>query len=293
MSERNYRAAFVAALVACGLLAASVAYLLWHRMPIAPAHLDANDPVVARGPAVADAAETAPPKADADSAPALATVQLSPQRMQEIGVTMAVAELKNISDEIRAPGNVDIDEQRVSYVQTRFAGWIQNVYANAAYQYVSKGQRLFTIYSPDLVSTQQEYLLAKQNQQSQAHDTHGMAAAEGGWLLQAAQERLQQFGVPQAAVMALEQSGKVQREITVNAPASGFILERNALPNAYVQPDTKLYTIADLSTVWVYANVPQNQVGRLKPGDPAKSPSMRIRGEPSTDASIRFFPRWT
>ncbi len=68
----------------------------------------------------------------------------------------------------------------------------------------------------------------------------------------------------------MEQSGKVQREIAVESPASGFIIERNALPNAYVQPDTKLYTIADLSTVWVYANVFQDAVGRLRPGDPAQ-----------------------
>jgi Cu(I)/Ag(I) efflux system membrane fusion protein/cobalt-zinc-cadmium efflux system membrane fusion protein len=165
---------------------------------------------------------------------------------------------------------VDIDEQSLSYVQTRFAGWIQNVYANATYQYVKKGQRLFTIYSPDLVSTEQEYLLARQNQKALTHDAHGMAAQEGGWLLDAAEERLRQFGVPAPEIAALEQSGKVQREIAVESPASGFIIERTALPNAYVQPDSKLYTIADLSTVWVYANVFQEAVGRLRPGDPAQ-----------------------
>ena len=196
-------------------------------------------------------------------------VQLSPQRLQEIGVTTATVELKNVNDNLSVPGNVDIDEERLSYVQTRFPGWIQNVFANATYQYVRKGQRLFTIYSPDLVSTEQEYLLAKQNQNAFAPDAHGMAAQESGWLLQAAEERLRQFGVPAQAITDLEQSGKVQRKIAVDSPASGYIIERNALPNAYVQPDTKLYTIADLSTVWVYANVFQNDVGRLKPGDPA------------------------
>jgi len=135
---------------------------------------------------------------------------------------------------------------------------------------VKKGQHLFTIYSPDLVSTEQEYLLARQNQKTLAPDSHGMAVQEGGWLLDAAEERLRQFGVPAAEITALEQSGKVQREIAVESPASGFIIERNALPNAYVQPDTKLYTIADLSTVWVYANVFQDAVGRLRPGDAAQ-----------------------
>ena len=151
-----------------------------------------------------------------------------------------------------------------------FAGWIQSVYANATYQYVKKGQRLFTIYSPDLVSTEQEYLLARQNQKTLAPDSHGVAVQECGWLLDAAEERLRQFGVPATVVTSLEQTGKVEREIAVESPASGFIIERNALPNAYVQPDTKLYTIADLSTVWVYANVFQDAVGRLRPGDPAQ-----------------------
>jgi len=135
---------------------------------------------------------------------------------------------------------------------------------------VKKGQPLFTIYSPDLVSTEQEYLLARQNQKTLAPDSHGMAVQEGGWLLDAAEERLRQFGVPATVVTSLEENGKVEREIAIDSPASGFIIERNALPNAYVQPDTKLYTIADLSTVWVYANVYQDAVGRLRPGDPAQ-----------------------
>jgi Cu(I)/Ag(I) efflux system membrane fusion protein/cobalt-zinc-cadmium efflux system membrane fusion protein len=200
----------------------------------------------------------------------LGSVQLSPQRLQEIGVTMATVELKNVNDNLSVPGNVDMDEQRLSYVQTRFPGWIQDVFANATYQYVRKGQRLFTVYSPDLVSSEQEYLLARQNQKSFSQDAHGMASHESGWLLQAAEERLRQFGIPAQAITDLEQSGKVQRNIAIDSPVSGYIIERNALPNAYVQPDTKLYTIADLSTVWVYANVFQNDVGRLKPGDPAQ-----------------------
>jgi RND family efflux transporter MFP subunit len=190
--------------------------------------------------------------------------------MQEIGVTTATVEMKDVNDDLSVPGNVDIDEQRLAYVQTRFPGWIQDVSANATYQYVHKGQRLFTIYSPDLVSSEQEYLLARQNQKAFSQDAHGMGAQDGGWLQKAAEERMLQFGVPAQTIAELEQSGKVQRNIAVESPASGYIIERNALPNAYVQPETKLYTIADLSTVWVYANVFQNDVGRLKPGDPAQ-----------------------
>jgi multidrug efflux pump subunit AcrA (membrane-fusion protein) len=269
MSDRAYRQAFFLALIVCIALAAGAGYLLLQRNHSAPP-AQTDDPVVARGPEAAKAPASQGSAASANVEPQLTPIQISPQRLQQIGVTTAVAQMKTVSDKLNIPGNVDIDEQSLSYVQTRFAGWIQDVYVNATYQYVKKGQRLFTIYSPDLVSTEQEYLLARQNQKSLAPNPHGMAAQEGGWLLDAAEERLRQFGVPAPEIATLEQSGKVQREIAVESPASGFIIERNALPNAYVQPDTKLYTIVDLSTVWVYANVFQDAVGRLKPGDPAQ-----------------------
>jgi multidrug efflux pump subunit AcrA (membrane-fusion protein) len=92
-----------------------------------------------------------------------APVQLTPHRMQSIGVTFGTAEVKPVNEEIRVTGNVAIDERRLAYVQTRFPGWIRKVYVNANYQYVHKGQPLFTIYSPELVTTEREYLLAKEN----------------------------------------------------------------------------------------------------------------------------------
>ena len=269
MSDRVYRQAFFVVLAVCGVLAAGVGYLLLHHEhPMTT--VQSGDPVVARGPMASNSPSSQGSATPGSPEPQLGPIQISPQRLQEIGVTTAVAQMKTVNDKLNVPGNVDIDEQSLSYVQTQFAGWIQNVYANATYQYVKRGQKLFTIYSPDLVSTEQEYLLARQNQKTLTPSSHGMAAQEGGWLLDAAEERLRQFGVPALEITTLEQTGKVQRDIAVESPASGFIIERNALPNAYVQPDSKLYTIADLSTVWVYANVFQDAVGRLKPGDPAQ-----------------------
>ena len=268
MKTRNYQFALAAAIGVCVLLAAALVYVLIPRYRPAK-QADSQDPVVARGPEMTSqpsSAQSAAPSTE----PALAPLQLSPQRMQEIGITSATVEMKDVSDNLSVPGNVDIDEERLSYVQTRVSGWIQDVSVNATYQYVRKGQRLFTVYSPDLVSSEQEYLLARQNKAAFSQDTHGMGTQDDGWLLKAAEERLLQFGVPTQTISDLEQTGKVQRNIPVVSPASGYIIERNALPNAYVQPDTKLYTIADLSTVWVYANVFQNDVGKLRPGDQAQ-----------------------
>lgn len=266
MKTRSYQIALCAAVAVCAALASALGYVLLRARHAAP-EASTQDAVLARGPAALPVKVNA--HAPADAGPSLAPLQISPQRLQEIGVTTATVEFKNIDDVLSVPGNVDIDEQKLSYVQTRFPGWIQNVFANATYQYVRKGQPLFTVYSPDLVSSQQEYLLARKNQNTVSRDGHNMAAQESGWLVQAAEERLRQFGVPDRAMAELERSGTVERNITIESPASGFITERNALPNGYVQPEMKLYTIADFSTVWVYANVFQNDVGRLKPGDPA------------------------
>ena len=268
MSEHNYRGAFGAAIVICILLAAALLYVIAH--PLRPStNSDGRDPVVAKGPDAGNQSMVMSSHPAEDSAPTLTPVQLSPQRLQAIGVTTAVVESQMVSDELRVPGNVEVNEQQLSYVQTRFPGWIQKVFANATYQYLRKGQPLFTIYSPELVSTEQEYVLARQNQKTFTEDMHGTAIKEGDWLLQASADRLRQFGVPQREVESLEKGGQVQREIEIDSPASGYIIERNALPNQYVQTESKLYTIADLSTVWVYANVHQTDVGRLKPGDRA------------------------
>src|SRR5262249_47503476 len=125
----------------------------------------------------------------------------------------------------------------------------------------------FTIYSPDLVTTQQEYLLAKKNADALRSSTVSGVASGSESLLAAARQRLEQWEVPASEIQKLESSGKVITDLTFNSPVSGYITERNVLPNMYVQPETRLYTVADLSNVWVYANVFQADLGRVRPGD--------------------------
>ena len=199
----------------------------------------------------------------------LVPVQISAQRLQSIGVKTGKVERKSIADEIRTTGNVAVDETRLAYVQVRFSGYVQKVFADATYQYVRKGQPLFTIYSPDLVATEREYLVAKQNQQQVAQSTVPGVASSAASLLDAAAERLKQWGVPQKEIARLESTGQVQQELEVDSPVSGYITERNALPSVAVQPEMRLYTIADLSTVWVQAQVFQNDLERIKVGAPA------------------------
>ena len=199
----------------------------------------------------------------------LVPVQISPLRLQSIGVKTGKVERKVVADEVRTTGSIAVDERRLAYVQVRFTGYIQKVFADATYQYVRKGQPLFTIYSPDLVATEREYLVAKQNQQQVAQSTVQGVAFSAASLLDAAAERLKQWGVPQKEIARLESTGQMQQELEVDSPASGYITERNALPTVAVQPEMRLYTIADLSTIWVQAQVFQNDLERIKIGAPA------------------------
>ena len=200
----------------------------------------------------------------------LAPIQLTPQRMQNIGIVLGKVESKSVNSELRFYGNVQVNERRQAYVQTRFSGWIRQVYADATGNFIGKGQPLFTIYSPDLVTTEQEYLLAKKNQQ--ALQSSSISGVSGGAdsLFAAARQRLDQWEVPKSEIDKLDSTGKVINELTFNSPVSGYITQKNVLPNMYVQPETMLYTIADLSDVWVLAQVFQSDAGKIKPGDPAE-----------------------
>lgn len=199
--------------------------------------------------------------------PVLSPVQLTPERMQSIGVQIGTVEYKQVSNDIRATGNVDVDERSISYVQVRFPGYIRKVFVNATYQYVRAGEPLFTVYSPDLVATQQEFLLARRNFQTLGASTVDGVASGAEALAAAAEQRLEQWQVPPSELNKLKLTGKPITDLMIDSPVSGYVTERSALPNMYVEPSTRPYTIADLSRIWVYAQVFQDEVGRLKPGD--------------------------
>jgi RND family efflux transporter MFP subunit len=263
---KTYRTGFLLAVIGNFLFAIALVGLWLHYRAGTPmmdvqtkqAETAAQDPM-ATSMAVPSASTEAP----------LVPVQISPQRLQSIGVQTGSVERKFVEDEILTTGNVAVDETRLAYVQVRFSGYIQRVFADATYQYVRKGQPLFTIYSPDLVATEREYLVAKQNQQQVAQSTVPGVASSAASLLDASAERLKQWGVPQKEIARLESSGQVQQELEVDSPVSGYITERNALPSVAVQPEMRLYTIADLSTVWVQAQVFQSDLERIRVGAPA------------------------
>jgi len=269
----KYRRAFLVTLVALIAVVAAAGWLWW-RSPVNPimrrvqpaATASGSEPSQPAAPATAPSDDSAAPPSETPLAP----IQLSPQRMQSIGVKVGVVESKTINDEIRLYGNVQPSERRFAYVQTRFAGWIRQVYADATGDFIRKGQPLFTIYSPDLVETEREYLLAKKNAGALQQSTVSGVSDGAALLIAAARARLQQFDIPESEIAKLDETGEAITDLTFYSPASGYITERNALPNMHVQPDTKLYAIADLSDVWVLAQIFQNDAGKIKPGDPAE-----------------------
>ena len=260
---KDYRKAFVIALIGNLVLVGVLAGIWWKarksatpQHPPTPASSVANQPVQSTSPG------SAPPAAETPLAP----VQLSAERLQSIGVKFGAVERKLVQDEIQTTGTVAIDETRLSYVQTRISGHIEKVFADATYQYVRKGQPLFTIHSPELVVAEREYLLARQNTKELSQSAIPGVAAGAASLLDSSKERLQQWSVPQREIARLESTGQIADALQIDSPVSGYITERNALSNLMVQPDTRLYTIADLSTVWVLAQVFQNDLGRVKVG---------------------------
>jgi len=266
----GYRRAFLVTLLACVALAL-VAGVLWWRLRSRPTMNTAPTPMMS-DPKASDM--PAMPAARASEAPPtetpVAPIQLSPQRMQSIGVTIGTVESKPVNDEIRFYGNVQANERRLAYVQTRFAGWIRQVYADATGDFIRKGQPLLTIYSPDLVTSEREYLLAKKNAAALQQSSVSGVADGAASLIDASKARLQQWEIPESELKKLDDTGDVITNLTFNSPVSGYIMEKNALPNMYVQPETKLYTVADLSEVWVYAQIFQNDAGKIKPGDRAE-----------------------
>src|ERR1700730_17457385 len=304
LAVEKYRRAFLVALIAF-IAVAGIAAWLWWRSPFNPmAHGSQFTVTTSVGSETSQSTTDSTASAGGPTAPQLdsplAPIQLSPQRMQSIGVKVGTVESKVMNDEIRSYGNVQANERRFAYVQTRFTGWIRKIYADATGDFIAKGQPLFTIYSPDLVASEREDLLARKSAAALQQSAVSGVADGAASLIAASKARLQQFDISESDIAKLDETGEPIPDLTVNSPVAGYITEKNALPNRSVQQDTKLYTIADLSDIWVFAQVFQNDAGKIKPGDPAEVtvdayPGQVFRGKvdyllPQLDMATRTLP---
>jgi len=188
---------------------------------------------------------------------------------QLIGVRSAPAAHATLEEEIRTVGTVGYDERGFTQVTLKTSGWVRKVFVDSIGRPVRKGEPLFTVYSPDLVATQDEYLLALNTRAQLAESPLDDARANADALVASARARLRLWDVTDTQIAALERRGKAEPMLTVYAPSSGIVMKREALPGKYVEPGTTLYEIADLSTVWISAEIYESEVVNTKVGQAA------------------------
>jgi len=200
---------------------------------------------------------------------ALPTITLSSDKVQLIGVRTAVAAFRSLDKQIRTVGKVEVDETRLAFVNTKVSGWVKKLYVSFTGEKVEKGQPLLSIYSPDLVTAQEEYLLALR---SLATATGGLpeVAASQRSLVESAKRRLLLWDITPQQIEQLEKADQRQTDMTIEAPLSGIVLEKMVLDGAYVTSGMNLYKIADLSRVWIIADIYEYEVPLVRIGQQAR-----------------------
>jgi membrane fusion protein, copper/silver efflux system len=197
------------------------------------------------------------------------TVKITPQKQKLIGVETATVERQNIQRTINTVAQLQADETRIAHIHVKVNGWIDKVYVDFVGQLVKKGQPLFTLYSPDLVSTQQEYLIARRGQKALGSSPFPDVSQGADSLLQATRERLRLWDISDEQIRKLDETGEVSHTLTLYSPINGFVLDRKAYPQVAVTPDMDLYAVADLSAMWALADVYEYEAPYVRVGQRA------------------------
>jgi RND family efflux transporter MFP subunit len=198
------------------------------------------------------------------------TVYISPARQQQFGVRASVVEPQPIETTIRTVGTLAYDETRVAQVHTKIAGWVERVYVDYVGKSVRRDEPLFTVYSPDLFSTQTEYLLARKGVAELGTSSVASARTAAESLLAAARDRLRLWDIPEEHIRELEETGTVQRTLMLHSPFHGVVLERSAFPGQYLTPEMTAFKIADLSRIWAFGAVFEYELPLVKVGQEAE-----------------------
>ncbi len=220
-----------------------------------------------------------------ESAGPLGTIQITPEKQQMIGMQFGVVEYTTAGESLRTVGKVAMDETRLVHVHSRLDGWVDRLYVDFTGASVHKGDPLLTLYSPEMLASQKEYLLALKARDVMRLGAIQGAVANSDTLIEASRRRLELYDLSKPQIEQLERTGEPIHATTVYSPASGFVVSRNSFPNLRVTPETELYTIADFSQVWIMADlfeadIPKVRIGQLAkvsvPGRPAGSFTARV-----------------
>ena len=216
-------------------------------------------------------------------------VRLSEAEAQRIGVTYATASVGPLEREIRTVGQVTFDETRVKSVTAKIDGWVERLHVDFTGQSVRAGAPLFAVYSPMLVAAQEELLLARR---LEADVANGSPEARSGatQLLASARRRLAYWDVPSEEIARIERTGQVERTLTLRAPVSGFVVEKNVLEGQRIMAGEPLYRVADLSTVWVEGEVFEQDLRAVRLGQPVAAELEAYPGQPSSGRVTYIYP---
>ena len=201
---------------------------------------------------------------DLPSSMAPGSIMISAGKQQLIGVRTSEVKRETLVRDVRTNGQITADETKIAHVHVKINGFIEKIFVDYIGQLVKKGQPLFTLYSPDLVSTQEEYLIAKRGEKTLGSSPFTEVAQGSQSLLRSTRERLRLWDISEEQIKKLDESGEVSRTLTFYSPITGVVMDRKAFPQTSVTPDTELYTVSDLSTIWVNADVFEYEVPFVK-----------------------------
>jgi len=218
------------------------------------------------------------------------TVQISPERQQLIGVKIGTVEIKPLEKVIRTVGRVDYDEKRLTTISPKIGGWIEDLYVDFTGRFVQQGEPLLTLYSPELVSTQEEYLLALRAKKELVKSPFPEVAGSGNSLAESARRRLKLWDINDDQIKALEESGQPRKTLTLYSPFSGIVLEKVAYKGMNVMPGMALFKLADLSIVWLYADIYEYELPFIRLGQQASIQLSYLQGENFTGKAIYIYP---
>jgi RND family efflux transporter MFP subunit len=241
--------------------------LLFYRNPMG---LPDTSPFPKKDPMGMDYVAVYEGEAETDSNPAAANqIKISTEKIQKLGVKTEAASLKSLDKLVRASGRIEADERRVYAVSPKFEGYVERLHVSATGQSVGKGQALFEVYSPELVSAQREYAIAAQGVQA-LKDAGSDAQSSMKQLADASLLRLKNWDISDEQIKALSRAGETKRTLTFRSPVSGIVTEKKALQGMRFMPGEALYQVTDLSSVWVLADVFEQDIGLAKSGAKAK-----------------------
>lgn len=198
------------------------------------------------------------------------SVRLSAEDVRTFGITFGTAEVRPLRKTIRTTGLVEFDETRMAYVAPKFGGWAERLHVDFTGEPVRAGQPLLDVYSPELVTAQEELLLAARMAESVGESVVEGVAEGARDLLESAKRRLRYWDIPEAEIRRILETGEVSRTLTLHVPVSGIVMEKGVVQGQAFRPGTNLYMIADLSTVWIHAEVFEADAALVREGMPAE-----------------------